>query len=206
MLFPQLSYFAIPHTSTFHSESRHIPENTELHGVAPFMNDQQSNWNSQKILWMFRVVIGCTFFLVPATGCQRMPWPGSQQARQFQADSERLLGEFRAQKKRADELAARNQQLEARLAESEKSLARQNLQSLSQSGGASSRNNRNRRPDESESRLFVGPSEDDSGLPDAPPSISGLLTSGGGFSNPSGRASEMPASKDSPQWRPVRRN
>jgi hypothetical protein len=170
------------------------------------MNDQQFNWSSQKILWMFRAVIGCTFFLLPATGCQRMPWPGSQQARQFQADSERLLGEFRAQKKRADELAARNQQLEARLAETEKSLARQNLQSLSQSGGASSRNNRNRRPEDSKSRLYFGPSADDSGLPDAPPSISGLLTSGGGFSNQPGRASEIPASKASPQWRPVRRN
>ncbi|XZE19498.1 hypothetical protein SH449x_004818 [Pirellulaceae bacterium SH449] len=170
------------------------------------MNDQQSNLISQKTLWGLRVAICCIFLLFPATGCQRMPWPGSQQARQFQADSERLLGEFRAQKKRADELAARNQQLEARLAESEKSLARQNLQSLSQSGGASSRNNRNRRSEDSQSRLFVGPSEEDSGLPDAPPSISGLLTSGGGFSNPSGRSPEMPAGKDSPQWRPVRRN
>ena len=43
--------------------------------------------------------------------------------RQYQQDSDRLLSEFRAQKKRAEELEARNAQLEQRLAESEKLLA-----------------------------------------------------------------------------------
>jgi hypothetical protein len=44
--------------------------------------------------------------------------------RQYQLESERLVSEFRAQKKRAEELEARNVQLEQRLAESEKMLAR----------------------------------------------------------------------------------
>ena len=44
--------------------------------------------------------------------------------RQYQLESDRLLAEFRAQKKRAEELEIRNGQLEQRLAESEKLLAR----------------------------------------------------------------------------------
>jgi hypothetical protein len=143
------------------------------------------------------------------TGCQQLPWPGSQQAKQFQVDSERILGEFRAQKKRADDLAAKNQQLETRLAETEKSLARQNLQSLSQSNSSSSRNNRkgNSNSNPAKGRLFVGAPDDDPGLPDAPPSMSGLLTSSGGFSKTDRdlNNSSDNDNKESPQWRPVRR-
>ncbi|MCU0720300.1 MAG: hypothetical protein MUC83_11400 [Pirellula sp.] len=141
------------------------------------------------------------------SGCQQFPWPGSQQAKQFQVDSERILGEFRAQKKRADELAAKNQQLEARLAETEKSLARQNLQSLAQSNSSSSRNNRqgSSTSNPAKGRLFVGPPDDDPGLPDTPPSMSGLLTSSGGFSRTDKNLSDTGDNKESPQWRPVRR-
>lgn len=141
------------------------------------------------------------------TGCQQFPWPGSQQAKQFQVDSERILGEFRAQKKRADDLAAKNQQLESRLAETEKSLARQNLQSLSQSNSSSSRNNRkgNSNSNLANGRLFVGPPDENPGLPDTPPSMSGLLTSSGGFSKTDRDLDKPGDGKESPQWRPVRR-
>ena len=56
------------------------------------------------------------------TGCQN--WPQSKRMMQYQIESERLLSEFRAQKKRADELEGRNQVLVSRLSESEKMLAR----------------------------------------------------------------------------------
>lgn len=77
-------------------------------------------------------------------GCQQ--WPGSSQARQFQQDSERILSEFRAEKQRADELAAKNQLLEQRLAETEKQYALQNL--------AGSRNRSGTRS--SETRMSIG--------------------------------------------------
>lgn len=145
--------------------------------------------------------------VVICSGCQQFPWPGSQQAKQFQVDSERILGEFRAQKKRADELAAKNQQLEARLAQTEKSLARQNLQSLSQSNSSSSRNNRRGTANDNSqnNRMFVGPPDDDPGLPDTPPSMAGLLTSGAGFSRVDRDRDTAATDKDAPQWRPVRR-
>jgi len=171
------------------------------------MNSSQSKME-RKIVSEFasRVVVFAVTLLL-CTGCQQFPWPGSQQAKQFQVDSERMLSEFRAQKKRADELAAKNQQLEARLAESEKSLARQNLQSLSQSSSSSSRNGRRgaatSKP--ANTSLFVGPAEDDPGLPDVPPSMSGLLTSGGGFYKPTPSDDDQNGGKESLQWRPARR-
>lgn len=123
-----------------------------------------------------------------------------------------MLSEFRAQKKRADELAAKNQQLETRLAETEKSLARQNLQSLSQSNSSSSRIDRRGKAagkstagGSSSSGLFVGPVDDDSGLPDVPPSMSGLLTSGGVFSKSTPPKEDPDSGKDSLQWRPARK-
>jgi chromosome segregation ATPase len=67
------------------------------------------------------------FGVLLSSGCQN--WPQSKRAMQAQIESERLLSEFRAQKKRADELETRNQQLSQRLSESEKMLAR--LQSTS---------------------------------------------------------------------------
>ncbi len=59
--------------------------------------------------------------IVSSTGCQN--WPQSKRAMQSQIESERLLSEFRAQKKRAEELESRNKLLSERLSESEKMLA-----------------------------------------------------------------------------------
>ena len=50
---------------------------------------------------------------VVLSGCQQMP--GGQAMRQYQLESDRLLNEFRAQKKRAEDLEVRNAQLEQRL-------------------------------------------------------------------------------------------
>ena len=43
--------------------------------------------------------------------------------RQYQIESERLLSEYRSQKKRAEELEQRNVQLERRLVDSEREIA-----------------------------------------------------------------------------------
>lgn len=163
---------------------------------------------------MGMVLLGLVFL----TGCQQ--WPGSQAAKQYQADSERLLGEFRAQKKRADDLAAQNQVLEQRLAESEKGLARQNL-----AGGRNSRSSgsspsmRIGEPAESKTSNLSshGSSRSNStdsrfrdfenrGLPDArtgndlPPSMNGLLTSSPGRDTLGGVTGDR--SKPA-QWRPL---
>ena len=82
--------------------------------------------------------------LALGSGCQRLS--GGQAMRQYQLESDRLLNEFRAQKKRAEDLEARNVQLEQRLAESEKLLA------LSQNGYSSGRSSRNR----NDSELLIG--------------------------------------------------
>ena len=60
--------------------------------------------------------------VICVTGCQQ--WPGNQAMRQYQVESERLLSEFRSQKKRAEDLEKRNYQLEQRLGEGERALAR----------------------------------------------------------------------------------
>ncbi len=128
-------------------------------------------------------------------GCQR--FPGSQAMRQYQLESDRLLAEYRAEKKRNEDLTARNGLLEQRLAESEKLLARN-------TGGSNSRsiaNNSNR--NRSDSELTIGNVRDErapmnglsdanssrnsargptkiqrGGLADALPSTSGKFTSG----------------------------
>jgi hypothetical protein len=96
-------------------------------------------------------------------GCQR--FPGSQAMRQYQLESDRLLAEYRAEKKRNEDLTARNGLLEQRLAESEKLLARN-------TGGSNSRgiaNNASRNRNDSE--LTIGNVRDDrnpiNGLSDA---------------------------------------
>lgn len=154
---------------------------------------------------------------VVLSGCQQMP--GGQAMRQYQLESERLLSEFRAQKKRAEELEVRNAQLEQRLAESEKLLA-------SNPGGYSGKSSKFG----SETELLIGEatgarrnssplSESGSsrttglrgpvgrtGLPDVSPSTAGQLTSGnnrdpislGGAS----RDLKGDRSRES-QWRPI---
>jgi hypothetical protein len=134
-----------------------------------------------------------------STGCQQ--WPGTQAMRQYQLESDRLLSEFRTQKKRAEELAARNQQLEQRLGESEKMIARLQGSGNSRFADAPSRSkalagDRNSQdPNSGEStRRLPGP-----GLPDATANPIGRLTSGpyNGGSDLRGDPSR------SQQWRPI---
>lgn len=146
--------------------------------------------------------------------------------RQYQLESDRLLAEFRAQKKRADELEVRKGQLEQRLAESEKLLAR----SLAGTSSRSTASNTNRSRTDSE--LVIGDARGGGsainnlsdakssrstgrvpakiqrgGLPDAFPSTSSQLTSGN-RSDPfsvGGSRDLRGDPKNESQWRPVNR-
>ena len=146
--------------------------------------------------------------------------------RQYQLESDRLLAEFRAQKKRAEELEVRNGQLEQRLAESEKQVARNQAGTSSRS--TASNMNRSR----TDSELTIGDARGDrgtinnlsdakssrstgrapvkiqrGGLPDALPSTSGQLTSGN-RSDPfslGGSRDLRGDPKSESQWRPVNR-
>lgn len=151
------------------------------------------------------------------TGCQR--WPGSQAMRQYQQDSDRLLAEFRSQKKRAEDLEARNQQLEQRLSESEKLIARMQGNPSSRVGSNSRSNSSIQIGESGNGRSSLAISENSSsrsnstrgrtGLPDADRPTPGYLT--GNTSNgdvPSLGLSNR-ANKDlkgdpnqPPQWRP----
>ncbi len=163
--------------------------------------------------------------LLELSGCQR--FPGGQAMRQYQMESDRLLSEFRAQKKRAEDLEARNGQLEQRLAESEKMLARSN----NGASGRSTASNSNRGG--SDAKLMIGDVRGDrnalgslsefnssrsssrgpsaiqrGGLPDSHPATSGQLTSGN-RSDPlslgSGQRNLRGDPKSESQWRPVSR-
>ena len=168
------------------------------------------------------VLVGCSIGL---PGCQR--FPGGQAMRQYQLESDRLLAEYRAEKKRNEDLVARNGLLEQRLAESEKLLARN-------SGGTNSRStasnsNRNRL----DSELVIGDIRGDrgpgnnlsnanssrnsaqgpakilrGGLADALPSTSGQLTSGNRndpLSLGGGSRDLRGDPKNASQWLPVNR-
>jgi hypothetical protein len=153
------------------------------------------------------------------SGCQQ--GPGGMAMRQYQQDSDRLLSEFRAQKKRAEELEARNAQLEQRLAESEKLLAL----GPSPKGNSRSRSSSNRslgeavdsrragitlsERDSTRSNLSRNPNK--SGLPDVTPGTPGRFTSGlnsaGNNLDPislggSGEDLRGDSSRES-QWRPI---
>lgn len=133
-------------------------------------------------------------YCIALPGCQR--FPGSQAMRQYQLESDRLLAEYRAEKKRNEELTARNGLLEQRLAESEKLLARNTGGSNSRSTATHSNRNRgdseltignvrdnpsptNDLSDANSSRNSVrGPTKiQKGGLADAPSSTSGKFTS-----------------------------
>lgn len=64
---------------------------------------------------------GALLGLALSTGCKSVPGTSAYQQSQF--ENEQLLSEFRAQKRRADELQIRNEQLAQRLDESERRLA-----------------------------------------------------------------------------------
>lgn len=161
-----------------------------------------SRWFARNCLWKW--VVGCVALMLTC-GCQQ--WPGTQAMRQYQLESDRLLSEFRSQKKRAEELEQRNQQLEQRLGESERLIAKlqgrsssrvadnrnkpfpPNDRTLADIGGVSSGATNGSGP-----RRLPGP-----GLPDATPGTPGRLTSGGynGGEDLKGDPSR------SNQWRPI---
>lgn len=174
-------------------------------------------------LGLLRLFVVSFFGLITAivfSGCQQVP--GGMAMRHYQQDSDRLLSEFRAQKKRAEELEARNVQLEQRLAESEKLLA------LGPTPKSSSRNRAANSRSSSEAidsrRAGITLSERDStrsstsrnttksGLPDATPGTAGRFTSGGNFSDgnnrdpislgTSGEDLRGDSGRES-QWRPI---
>ncbi|MCU0707572.1 MAG: DUF3450 domain-containing protein [Pirellula sp.] len=164
---------------------------------------RSSRWFARNCLWKWGV--GCVALMLMC-GCQQ--WPGTQAMRQYQLESDRLLSEFRSQKKRAEELEQRNQQLEQRLGESERLIAK--LQGRSSSRVADNRNkpippndrtladiggaNNGTSP-----RRLPGP-----GLPDAAPSTGtpgtpGRLTSGG-----YNGGEDLKGDPSRPnQWRPI---
>ncbi len=59
--------------------------------------------------------------IVVTTGCQK--FPSQVQLQQYQMENEKLLGELRAQKRRAEELEQKNSQLAQRLDETERLIA-----------------------------------------------------------------------------------
>ena len=135
---------------------------------------------------------------VVLSGCQQMP--GGQAMRQYQLESDRLLNEFRAQKKRAEDLEVRNAQLEQRLAESEKQLASNNRTS-----GKSSKSR-------SETELLIGEANGErrNGNPlsesGSSPSTAGQLTSGSNRDPLSlgGGPRDLKGDRNrESQWRPV---
>jgi len=154
---------------------------------------------------------------VVLSGCQQMP--GGQAMRQYQLESDRLLNEFRAQKKRAEDLEVRNAQLEQRLAESEKQLA----SNYNRTSGKSSKSR-------SETELLIGETNAErrngnqlsefgssrspglrgplgrTGLPDVSPSTAGQLTSGSNRDPLSlgGGPRDLKGDRNrESQWRPV---
>ncbi len=109
--------------------------------------------------------------------------------KQYQLESDRLLSEFRSQKKRAEEAEQRNQQLEKRLGESERMIAKlqgrpgdRTLADISKGGSSST------------PKRISG-----SGLPDATPPTPGRFTSGG---YNSGEDLKGDPSRSN-QWRPI---
>jgi len=188
--------------------------------ISDAMSHTEGNLRWSARGWIL-LIVSCS---LASTGCQR--FPGSQAMRQYQLENDRLLAEFRAQKKRADESEVRNSQLEQRLAESEKLSAR----ILGGSNGRSTAGNTSRSRNDSE--LMIGDARGDNpisslsdakssrstvrgpvkinrgGLPDALPSTSGLLTSGN-RSDPlslgNGPRDLKGDPKSESQWRPVNR-
>jgi len=156
-------------------------------------------------------------------GCQGLP--GNQAMRQYQLESDRLLSELRAHKKRADDSEAEKSQLKMRLAESEKLVAR-----LGGTLGRTTANNASK--NRTDSKLLIGDARGDSGtvsslselastrtpgrgpakiqrggLPDTFPSTSGQLTSGSRQDPISlGGSRDLRGDpKGESQWRPVNR-
>ncbi len=152
--------------------------------------------------WVYVLVAGLMPLVV---GCQQ--WPGNQAMRQYQVESDRLLSEFRSQKKRAEDLEKRNYQLEQRLGESEREIARLQVSGsgsrmANRGGGNVGGGNLNAGSlsvgdvggPEGTSRRIGG-----SGLPDVQPGPAGRLSSAP-YDLPSGLQGNPTRTG---QWRPI---
>ena len=136
--------------------------------------------------------------ILSTSGCQQ--WPGNHAMRQYQIESERLLSEFRSQKKRAEDLEQRNVQLERRLGESEREIAKL------QGRNPSSRMANNPGTGGTLSGLSSGSMSGGGGLPDARPGTSGRFSSGSlspGNPSPGSSALGPGDPRNSNQWRPI---
>ncbi|MBM3964703.1 MAG: hypothetical protein FJ308_06495 [Planctomycetes bacterium] len=153
---------------------------------------RQSERRSQRGDWLPWAVLG---ILTLVLGCQA--WPGNQAMRQYQLESDRLLSEFRSQKKRAEELEQRNYQLEQRLGESEKLIARLQGRSNSRVADSSGRTDSRTLADLSNNPVGTSKKIPGLGLPDDTPGTAGRLTSGVG----AGTLNGDPARSN--QWRPI---
>ena len=153
---------------------------------------RKSERRSQSGGWLPWAVLGI-LSLIP--GCQA--WPGNQAMRQYQLESDRLLSEFRSQKKRAEELEQRNYQLEQRLGESEKLIARLQGRSTSRVADSGARSDSRTLADLSNNPSGTSKKIPGLGLPDDTPGTAGRLTSGVG----AGTLNGDPAR--STQWRPI---
>ncbi len=159
------------------------------------MDTQSFLKTHRKTLHHLRMWVMCCGIASLFTGCQQ--WPGTQAMKQYQLESDRLLSEFRAQKKRAEEYEQRNQQLEKRLGESERLIAK--LQGRPSSRAA------DRSGDRTLADISKGPSSSTpkrisgSGLPDATTPTPGRFTSGG---YNSGEDLKGDPSRSN-QWRPI---
>ena len=146
--------------------------------------------------------------ILSTSGCQQ--WPGNHAMRQYQIESERLLSEYRSQKKRAETLEQRNVQLERRLGESEREIAKL------QGRNPSSRMANNPGASGTLSGLSSGSMSGGGGLPDARPGTSGRFSSGNispgntspgntspGNLSPGSSALGPGDPRNSNQWRPI---
>jgi hypothetical protein len=117
--------------------------------------------------------------------------------KQYQLESDRLLSEFRSQKKRAEEFEQRNQQLEKRLGESERLIAklqgRPSSRAADRSGDRTLADISKGAPSSTPKRISG------SGLPDATPPTPGRFTSGG-YNNGEDLKGDPSRSN---QWRPI---
>jgi hypothetical protein len=169
-----------------------------------FRSDRRIDWKNSYCISTRNHWWSCIVVVLCLTGCQQ--WPGNTAMRQYQLESDRLLSEFRAQKKRAEELEQRNVQLEQRLDETEKMLARvqgrgsSRLANAGAYGGPGSGNERDLTDIGSPNgmaqpgRRIPGP-----GLPEASPGTASRLTSG--LSDPKSDLRGDPSRPN--QWRPI---
>ncbi len=163
---------------------------------------QRRSWKPALSCTRFSSLALLAMIVIFSSGCQR--WPGTQAMRQYQVESDRMLTEFRSQKKRAEELEQRNHQLEQRLAESEKQVAR--IQSRSSGSRLANRNtsigsanDASEIASDSNSSRNATLRKSRNGLPEATPGTPGQLTGTGTLDRRDLRGD----TSRSDQWRPI---